>query len=467
MAKIQSLFFIVFLVWVLFSCQSEPEKARHKAKQEKEEYELQFRVAKNAGSVATLLAYYGEGLEKIDSARFDSQNTVKFIVPNTLPAGMYRLSFGKRRFLNFIFNREDVSLKTHANYPVDSMEVLVSQENQLLYGYMHRTQAVESKVRLLIPLLMQYPQDSEFYSQIQEEYGSITSAYQDFFNEMQEIFPETFATKYLRFAHNEFPHPHLNDREQRLYLQEHFLDNADFTDTILLRSDVIPQKIITYLSFFRNQEFSPDKQSELFITAIDRILERAAADQTMFEFAVQYLIKGFEKYKYEKVLIHLGEKYVPEISCVNENLKTDMQERIARFNRVSAGKKAPDFELTSSEGNKISLSRIDSEYTLVVFWASWCPHCENLLEKLRKFKQKHKDRVQIIAISVDENAQDYEKALAEHNYPWTNCAELNGWEGKTVEAYNVYATPMLFLLDRQKQIVGKPLSIEKLQTLID
>ena len=40
-----------------------------------------------------------------------------------------------------------------------------------------------------------------------------------------------------------------------------------------------------------------------------------------------------------------------------------------------AGTVAPDFTLSSLDGNTISLSDFKGKYVVLDFWASWCPDC--------------------------------------------------------------------------------------------
>jgi len=47
--------------------------------------------------------------------------------------------------------------------------------------------------------------------------------------------------------------------------------------------------------------------------------------------------------------------------------------------------------------------------------------------------------------------------------PWINTREPMGWEGKSAEDYNIYATPTMFLLDRERRIVARPFTLRELR----
>ena len=48
--------------------------------------------------------------------------------------------------------------------------------------------------------------------------------------------------------------PVLPKKEQKQYLIDHYFDNTDFYDSLLLNSNAIPQKIISYLSLIWQSE---------------------------------------------------------------------------------------------------------------------------------------------------------------------------------------------------------------------
>ena len=91
----------------------------------------------------------------------------------------------------------------------------------------------------------------------------------------------------------------------------------------------------------------------------------------------------------------------------------------------SQGFKAPDFTVTTTEGNKIKLSEVTAQNkpALVYFMATWCPYCKQDLAVVNKVYPKYKDLVEFIVIDLDltENAQllaQYKKNGA-HDFPFS------------------------------------------------
>jgi thiol-disulfide isomerase/thioredoxin len=61
-----------------------------------------------------------------------------------------------------------------------------------------------------------------------------------------------------------------------------------------------------------------------------------------------------------------------------------------------------DFSLKKIDGSTYKLSEsIGKRVIIIDFWATWCKPCKKLLKRLQKIDKKYKNKVKIIAISID------------------------------------------------------------------
>jgi hypothetical protein len=67
-----------------------------------------------------------------------------------------------------------------------------------------------------------------------------------------------------------------------------------------------------------------------------------------------------------------------------------------------------------------------------------------------------------MAISTDTSKTEWTKYLKEEKLDWINVSELKGFNSKAADDYNIFATPTMFLLDKEKKIVAKPISYREL-----
>ena len=136
---------------------------------------------------------------------------------------------------------------------------------------------------------------------------------------------------------------------------------------------------------------------------------------------------------------------------------------IAKSNCGIAGSKALDFTLTSVDDKAITLSECYAKsFVLLDFWASWCGPCIREIPELQKLHSQHKDRLQIISISVDESNAQWQDAIAKHELSqWHQLIANNNEEyyfaeqANTALAYGVEQIPCFILIDTNGTIIGR------------
>jgi hypothetical protein len=87
----------------------------------------------------------------------------------------------------------------------------------------------------------------------------------------------------------------------------------------------------------------------------------------------------------------------------------------------------------------------------------------NLVEKRRNTPS---NKFEIIAISIDENNDEWERFISTNDFEWINVRETKGWDGIVASAYSIFSTPMIFLLDKNRNIISKPNDWSELKTVL-
>ena len=125
---------------------------------------------------------------------------------------------------------------------------------------------------------------------------------------------------------------------------------------------------------------------------------------------------------------------------------------------------APELGVVDSRGRPFRLSALDAEYTLLVFWSIQCPHCTEMMPKLKTlYEQQRPRRFEVVAFALDTVQTAWSALIKEQKLNWTNISDMKGFAGKPADDYNIYATPTMFLLDREKKILAKPISYRELE----
>jgi len=112
----------------------------------------------------------------------------------------------------------------------------------------------------------------------------------------------------------------------------------------------------------------------------------------------------------------------------------------------------------------LTLSNSGANYTLVLFWASWCPHCIHELPIIEKIFDNFKSKgFGIIGISVDYDRSEYAKFIKTYKVDWPNSFADQSWQNDICLRYNVTGTPKMVLVDKNLTIISKPTTPEQLE----
>lgn len=131
------------------------------------------------------------------------------------------------------------------------------------------------------------------------------------------------------------------------------------------------------------------------------------------------------------------------------------------------GEKYVDFTMNNQNGEQKKLSELNGKYILLEFWASWCIPCreENpeLVRVYNKFKEKD---FEIFAVSLDENKENWIKAIGKDNLNWKHVSDLEGKNNKASLIYAVNAIPDNILIDKNGVIIARNMRSDKLDKLL-
>ena len=108
------------------------------------------------------------------------------------------------------------------------------------------------------------------------------------------------------------------------------------------------------------------------------------------------------------------------------------------------GSEAPDFVLKSLSGKNLRLSEYRGEVVMLTFWAAWCGDCRAQLEELGAMRDRYQDAgVELLAVSLDQNAKQAGEASADVTFP-----VLHDAGGEVGRLYDVTKMPVMVLIDR-------------------
>lgn len=253
------------------------------------------------------------------------------------------------------------------------------------------------------------------------------------------------------------------------YYKDHYWDGISFTDERLIRTPVLQSRFDRYYD-----DILPQVPDSIMMYA-DRMLTSSRPNEEMFKFVLSSLAEKYVNPKYmgqDAVFVHLFEKYYlagDADKWMNEKYKKFIFDRGYSMMTNVIGMKAADLPMVDTLGNNFSLSEQKAPYTVICFWDPTCGHCQQEVPKVDSIFQAkwRKEGVALIGVMTDGGKDNWLKYIREH--------KLTGWkhiyqteETKDAlykankvgyrQAYDVYQTPMIYLLDKDKHIIAKKLT---------
>ena len=411
---------------------------------------------------AILFSLNGEKQTFVDSIFTSIAGQFSFSNEN-LHTGFYRLSFDKHKSITFLNDGKDIKINADAENISESLQAINSESNKLYYEFVKLNRDYKTKSELLQLILSRYPNNDDYYELTKQKLNELQYDYLKFVNMTSQEEPESFIARYIKSSQLPVISTDIKSEEQLGYLKKHSLDYVDFNDDELIYSDSFTNKSIEYLTYFRNPQLPLGMLEQEFQKAVDTLLTKASANIFVYQHVADYLVDGFKKFGFDNVVDYIIENYVVKDDlCLDEQTENSLQNRINQSKLLTIGKIAPNIILPDETGNEINLSEIKADKILLIFYASWCPHCKDLLPEIHKL-YKAKNSFEVVAVSLDEKRDDWLNFISENNLDWINLSDLKGWESKASEDYYIYATPTMFMLDSGLKIISKPTNLEELK----
>ncbi|MBA4139397.1 MAG: redoxin domain-containing protein [Segetibacter sp.] len=261
------------------------------------------------------------------------------------------------------------------------------------------------------------------------------------------------------------------------HVKEHWWDGVSFDEESLVRTPFFEPKLEEYYKYYVVPE--PDS----VISEVNYMLLVARQTPEIFKYLLGKFTDKYINPEYmgqEKVFLFLFDKYYSkgDTAWLSEKQRKFIFDRAYSLMANQLGEPAADLQMLDTSGKSVSLYEIKAPFTFITFWDPNCGHCKETVPRIDSiYKAKWKAQgVKLIGVNIDEGANEsWKKYIREHNLEgWVNIyqpAKVKEDEAKRGVAnfrqlYDVFKTPTLYLLDSQKRIIGKMLSIEQFDDVI-
>jgi len=270
------------------------------------------------------------------------------------------------------------------------------------------------------------------------------------------------------------------------YYINNYWNNIDLSDDRLGKSALFYNKMDNF--FMKVIPQYPDT----IIKHIDSFLNKLKPNGFMMKSAVEYLAYSHAKTKLmgmDAIYVHVADNYI-----LNGRSKWIAKEQIAKFKPkvdklrpTLIGKVTPNLILAdTTEKNWVSLQQVKSEFTLLIFWKDDCGHCKKEIPKYKKLYDSIKKHTnidfEVYAVGTAVENEGWRKFIKEENLNWINVSDFQDIrdfpdkyirDGKTTissinyrKTYDIFITPIAYLLDKDKKILIKQFDAKQLGQLL-
>ncbi len=424
--------------------------------------QIDITVANLTTPGAALSMLTGEKAVLLDSVKASAPGRFSYEMRKIFQPGIYRLSFDAKRWVDFVYDNEDVTLVTDAGNIRDSMKVVASEANRLFNEFVRLSREYKAKGELLSLVLARYPKDDPYHAATKNTLTQLQREYAGFVATARLSKPGAFVARYIRSAQLPMVDGGMPPEKQLEHLKAHALDSVDFSDADLVRSDLYTMKSIEYLTYYRNPQFPKELLEKEFKKAVDSILVRARVNETVYKHVTEYLLDGFKKFGFEGCIDYILENYVVKDDlCLDEGSGTAIGKMVEQKKLFVPGTVLPAIALPDSTGRRVDLKALPAEQYVVVFYSAACPHCRTMIPKLKELYNARKTKAtEVIAVSLDNNRDEWLGFVREQRPSWLSVSDLLGWNSPLVDGYRLYATPTMVVVDREMRMIAAPRTVD-------
>jgi peroxiredoxin len=434
-------------------------------------YQLTVKFRQFTSGRMFLAHYMGKGTYLADSAMIDATGTAVLKGKEPLPGGIYMVVFpGKQRYFEMLLDKNQTfTISVDTTDLVGKTVYKTSPENDLFLEYNRFLAKLQPETAAIQDLLAKRTaQDTARARPLQT---ALNKKIQDYRAGFINKHPESLLTSIFKAMRDpEVPPKPANEDSTFAYryYRAHYWDDVNLNDGRLVRTPILEGKLSKY--FNQVVPMQPDS----VIAECDQVIAKARKDKEMFKYVLWWLTYNYETSPYmgmDAVFVHLVEKYyVPGDAywLTNDQLNKIISRAYAIAPNL-IGQQAPPLEMQDSTSKPLSLYSTKAKYTVLVFWDPTCGHCKTEVPRLDSaFKASwQKKGVVMLGIKTDGTREEWLQFIKEHHLTgWVHAWDPQS-QSNYRRLYDVYSTPVVYLLDEKKKILAKRLGVEQLNGFLE
>lgn len=412
---------------------------------------------------------------------------------NTLQKGIYIILLPSKKFFEFMMGSDQVFTIEADTSELDNPKFIGSDDNTLFYEYRKYVTKRSTEANQLMEQKKKATTKSTKDS-LTKAFDKINQEVLTYMSNLKSAHKDLYLVKFISAIDEvkipDFPRDAngnvLDSTFQYKYFKAHYFDNFNYADPDLYRTPLYEQKVKTY---FENMVAPmPDSIN----MELDKMLTKVQNHEELFRYILGtfYLKYGNSQIMgQDAIFVHLAEEwYLKKATWVDSTFKANLRKDIAKIKPNLINSIAPNIPLVELPYDHFMAAKMDTamrrninvgfytkltdykaKYLVVAFWESDCGHCKKIIPQLYETYQRIKDKgVQVVAIHTvtsEEGKMKWVDFVNDHSmYEWHNAWAPTSHAFR--DLYNIYSTPVIYILDKDKKIMAKRVSPEQVEEII-
>jgi hypothetical protein len=448
-------------------------------------YQIRLTVKPYKDSKVYLGYYYGKIRALADSATLDANGSGAFTGKERLPGGVYFLVSPSKAVLFelLIDSQQHFSIAADTTNLPGSVTFSSSPDNTIFQEYTVFTNGKGKEIQANQELLAKVRSKADS-ARIRETMRKLNTDIQQYRENILLKYPNSLLSTLFHTLKEPIVPPAAQQPGGKYdslfayrYFRSHYWDGISFTDERLTRTPVFEPRLDKYF-----RDLVPPAADSIE-REVDMMLLQARVSKPLFQFLMVYFVQKYVNPEYmgqDAVFVHLFEKYINtgQTEFFTEKYRTFLNNRAYSLMANLIGQPAANLTMVDTAGKPRPLYDLQAPFTVICFWDATCGHCKEIVPKVDSiFQAKWKQEgVKLYGVMVDGGQEAWLQFIKDHNLKdWIHVYETKAQQDSVEAAgkpsykqlYDVYQTPILYLLDKDKRIVAKKLSYQQLDEVIN
>lgn len=437
----------------------------------------------NVSDSSAYLAHYLDGRIFADDTTKLVNGVGLFKNDSLLDQGIYVVYLPSQKYFDLLIgNDQEFSIISDSIDFVNKLKISGSKESEAFADFQKFMKAKNENSKKLQEEYKDKVNDKKAKIEYKKLFKKADLEVKAYIKSLNEKFPApSFVSAFANFTlspeapdFNKSIAADFPDRDKEIKLRnyvwtkDNYLSSLNPADDRYLRTPLLKNK----LAFFYEKILIQQRDS--IVKESIKLIEQARPNKKCFQYYTQYALNYAIKSKImgvDAAFVDLARRYYlsGQATWADSTLMANIKERVIKLQYNLLDMKAQDLALETIDGEFVKLHEIDANYTVLYFFETDCGHCKKLTPRLKpEILDAYQDLgVQIMAIYTQQDKVAWQKYIEENKlYDFVNCYDPNYHSNFRI-FYDVYSTPTIYLLDKDKKIVAKRLDIENLKGFLD